>query len=172
MLLLNLIVCLKSASDAGWVFMRPWNSRASVYRRQASWHRCKPGAPSLQLQIQLEAGKLINSTLSHSIAMAAINKFSLSSWDHLEVLLQSCLRKWRISFPYFLGHLKSGPWNCNLHELETWKYIWCWLLYPLLNRYDSSKTFAQNVELTDPILSRFDVLCVVKVFAVAASLIG
>ncbi|KAF8400104.1 hypothetical protein HHK36_015979 [Tetracentron sinense] len=28
--------------------------------------------------------------------------------------------------------------------------------------YDSSKTFSQNVELTDPIVSRFDVLCVVK----------
>jgi len=33
---------------------------------------------------------------------------------------------------------------------------------PIGGRYDSSKTFAQNVELTDPILSRFDVLCVVK----------
>lgn len=33
---------------------------------------------------------------------------------------------------------------------------------PIAGRYDSSKTFAQNVELTDPILSRFDVLCVVK----------
>lgn len=32
-----------------------------------------------------------------------------------------------------------------------------------LHRYDSSKTFSQNVELTDPIVSRFDVLCVVKV---------
>jgi hypothetical protein len=30
-------------------------------------------------------------------------------------------------------------------------------------RYDSSKTFSQNVELTDPIVSRFDILCVVKV---------
>ncbi|KAE8730128.1 hypothetical protein F3Y22_tig00003041pilonHSYRG00915 [Hibiscus syriacus] len=29
-------------------------------------------------------------------------------------------------------------------------------------RYDSSKTFSQNVELTNPIISRFDVLCVVK----------
>ncbi|KAL5700520.1 DNA helicase [Ranunculus cassubicifolius] len=33
---------------------------------------------------------------------------------------------------------------------------------PVGGRYDSSKTFAQNVELTDPIVSRFDVLCVVK----------
>lgn len=33
---------------------------------------------------------------------------------------------------------------------------------PIGGRYDSSKTFSQNVELTDPILSRFDVLCVVK----------
>ncbi|CAA6675459.1 unnamed protein product [Spirodela intermedia] len=32
----------------------------------------------------------------------------------------------------------------------------------LNNIYDSSKTFTQNVELTDPIISRFDVLCVVK----------
>lgn len=30
-------------------------------------------------------------------------------------------------------------------------------------RYDSSKMFSQNVELTDPIISRFDILCVVKV---------
>ncbi|ERN06348.1 hypothetical protein AMTR_s00016p00242770 [Amborella trichopoda] len=33
---------------------------------------------------------------------------------------------------------------------------------PIGGRYDSSKTFVQNVELTDPILSRFDILCVVK----------
>ncbi|KAL2635726.1 hypothetical protein R1flu_007205 [Riccia fluitans] len=33
---------------------------------------------------------------------------------------------------------------------------------PIGGRYDSGKTFAQNVELTDPILSRFDVLRVVK----------
>ncbi|KAG2557542.1 hypothetical protein PVAP13_8NG240000 [Panicum virgatum] len=33
---------------------------------------------------------------------------------------------------------------------------------PIGGRYDSSKTFTQNVELTDPIISRFDVLCVVK----------
>ena len=29
-------------------------------------------------------------------------------------------------------------------------------------RYDSSKTFSQNVELTDPIVSCFEILCVVK----------
>lgn len=35
---------------------------------------------------------------------------------------------------------------------------------PILScRYDSSKNFSQNVELTDPIVSRFDILCVVKV---------
>lgn len=33
---------------------------------------------------------------------------------------------------------------------------------PVGGRYDSSKTFSQNVELTDPIVSRFDILCVVK----------
>ncbi|KAF6134041.1 hypothetical protein GIB67_038332 [Kingdonia uniflora] len=33
---------------------------------------------------------------------------------------------------------------------------------PIGGRYDSSKAFTQNVELTDPIISRFDVLCVVK----------
>lgn len=33
---------------------------------------------------------------------------------------------------------------------------------PVGGRYDSSKTFAENVELTDPILSRFDILCVIK----------
>lgn len=33
---------------------------------------------------------------------------------------------------------------------------------PVGGRYDSSKTFAENVELTDPILSRFDILLVVK----------
>ncbi|GAB2292715.1 hypothetical protein Dimus_026952 [Dionaea muscipula] len=33
---------------------------------------------------------------------------------------------------------------------------------PIGGRYDSSKTFKQNVELTDPIISRFDILCVVK----------
>ncbi|KAI3947599.1 hypothetical protein MKW92_027181 [Papaver armeniacum] len=33
---------------------------------------------------------------------------------------------------------------------------------PIGGRYDSSKTFSQNVELTDPVISRFDVVCVVK----------
>ncbi|KAF7134331.1 hypothetical protein RHSIM_Rhsim08G0136200 [Rhododendron simsii] len=33
---------------------------------------------------------------------------------------------------------------------------------PIGGRYDSSKTFSQNVELTDPIVSRFDILCVLK----------
>nr|ACN78877.2 minichromosome maintenance 2 protein [Pisum sativum] len=33
---------------------------------------------------------------------------------------------------------------------------------PIGGRYDSSKLFTQNVELTDPIISRFDILCVVK----------
>ncbi|GMI78597.1 MINICHROMOSOME MAINTENANCE 2 [Hibiscus trionum] len=33
---------------------------------------------------------------------------------------------------------------------------------PIGGRYDSSKTFSQNVELTDPIVSRFGILCVVK----------
>ncbi|KAK3286195.1 hypothetical protein CYMTET_6236 [Cymbomonas tetramitiformis] len=33
---------------------------------------------------------------------------------------------------------------------------------PVGGRYDTSRTFAENVELTEPILSRFDVLCVVK----------
>ncbi|KAK8939207.1 hypothetical protein KSP39_PZI011212 [Platanthera zijinensis] len=33
---------------------------------------------------------------------------------------------------------------------------------PIGGRYDSSKTLSQNVELTDPIISRFDILCIVK----------
>jgi DNA replicative helicase MCM subunit Mcm2 (Cdc46/Mcm family) len=33
---------------------------------------------------------------------------------------------------------------------------------PIGGRYDSQRTFAENVELTDPILQRFDVLCVLQ----------
>ena len=33
---------------------------------------------------------------------------------------------------------------------------------PINGRYNSSRTFGENVELTEPILSRFDCLCVVK----------
>ena len=33
---------------------------------------------------------------------------------------------------------------------------------PKYGRYDSQLSFAQNVDLTDPILSRFDILCVLK----------
>jgi len=33
---------------------------------------------------------------------------------------------------------------------------------PIGGRYDASKSFSENVELSDPILSRFDVLCVVR----------
>merc|ERR1719346_911750 len=33
---------------------------------------------------------------------------------------------------------------------------------PIDGRYDPQRTFAQNVNLTDPILSRFDVLCVLR----------
>jgi DNA replication licensing factor MCM2 len=31
---------------------------------------------------------------------------------------------------------------------------------PIGGRYDATYTFAENVELTDPILQRFDILCV------------
>lgn len=33
---------------------------------------------------------------------------------------------------------------------------------PIGGRYDPSRTFAENVDLTEPILSRFDVLCVIR----------
>lgn len=33
---------------------------------------------------------------------------------------------------------------------------------PIGGRYDSSMTFAENVDLSEPILSRFDILCVIK----------
>lgn len=33
---------------------------------------------------------------------------------------------------------------------------------PIGGRYDSSHTFSENVNLSEPILSRFDILCVVK----------
>jgi DNA replication licensing factor MCM2 len=33
---------------------------------------------------------------------------------------------------------------------------------PIGGRYDPSFTFAENVELTDPILQRFDILCVLQ----------
>jgi len=33
---------------------------------------------------------------------------------------------------------------------------------PIGGQYDSSATFAENVELTDPILQRFDILCVLQ----------
>ncbi|KAL6761861.1 minichromosome maintenance protein 2 [Haematococcus lacustris] len=33
---------------------------------------------------------------------------------------------------------------------------------PVGGRYDPARTFAENVELSDPILSRFDILCVVR----------
>ena len=33
---------------------------------------------------------------------------------------------------------------------------------PIRGRYNAALTFSQNVDLTEPILSRFDVLCVVK----------
>ena len=33
---------------------------------------------------------------------------------------------------------------------------------PRTGRYDATKTFAENVELTDPIIQRFDILCVLQ----------
>ena len=33
---------------------------------------------------------------------------------------------------------------------------------PLFGRYDSQRSFSENVDLTDPILSRFDLLSVIK----------
>lgn len=33
---------------------------------------------------------------------------------------------------------------------------------PIKGRYDSSLPFSKNVDLTEPILSRFDILCVVR----------
>lgn len=35
--------------------------------------------------------------------------------------------------------------------------------FPILGgRYDPSLTFSENVDLTEPIISRFDILCVVR----------
>ena len=36
------------------------------------------------------------------------------------------------------------------------------LTFVVGGRYDPQKSFAENVELTDPILQRFDVLCVLQ----------
>lgn len=33
---------------------------------------------------------------------------------------------------------------------------------PIGGRYDPSLTFSQNVDLTEPIITRFDILCIVK----------
>lgn len=33
---------------------------------------------------------------------------------------------------------------------------------PIGGRYDASMTFSENVNLSEPILSRFDILCVVR----------
>ena len=33
---------------------------------------------------------------------------------------------------------------------------------PIKGRYDTALSFAENVDLTQPILSRFDCICVVK----------
>lgn len=33
---------------------------------------------------------------------------------------------------------------------------------PIKGKYDSQMSFHDNVDLTDPILSRFDILCVIK----------
>lgn len=33
---------------------------------------------------------------------------------------------------------------------------------PISGRYDASRTFIENVDLSEPILSRFDVLCVIR----------
>jgi hypothetical protein len=83
----------------------------------------------------------------------------------------SAYRRQELSHPFKLGavlllqqtQLEEGNLN-NLHAIsgplikkhfESQHAYFC--------RYDSSKTFTQNVELTDPIISRFDVLCVVKV---------
>ncbi|MBA0682031.1 hypothetical protein Goari_023790 [Gossypium aridum] len=49
------------------------------------------------------------------------------------------------------GQFDRNPLQCNSDQFDSNRLI-----------YDSSKTFFQNVELTDPIVSRFDILCVVK----------
>ncbi|MBA0585795.1 hypothetical protein Gorai_016559, partial [Gossypium raimondii] len=49
------------------------------------------------------------------------------------------------------GQFDRNPLQCNSDQFDSNRLI-----------YDSSKTFSQNVELTDPIVSRFDILCVVK----------
>lgn len=42
---------------------------------------------------------------------------------------------------------------------------------PIGGRYDPSFSFAENVELTDPILQRFDILCVLQVRILACCLL-
>ena len=57
-------------------------------------------------------------------------------------------------------------WNSNQYLFQNWDNYYakgkCYRCSCKFNRgrYDPQRTFAENVELTDPILSRFDNLCV------------
>lgn len=50
------------------------------------------------------------------------------------------------------GKVTSLPARCSIIATVN----------PIGGRFDSSKTFAQNVELTDPFISCFDIICIVK----------
>ena len=70
---------------------------------------------------------------------------------------------------YSAGNSTAVQWPigegcCRNGRVELWQAR-CAIMAaanPIGGRYDSSKPFNQNVELTEPILSRFDVLCTVK----------
>ena len=61
------------------------------------------------------------------------------------------IRKQSLS-PLSHSFIRSFPSSCSVIAAAN----------PIRGKYQPSLTFSQNVDLTEPILSRFDVLCVVK----------
>lgn len=56
-----------------------------------------------------------------------------------------------------------GYWGCVLPpELQPWSLFDLDCVCDPGGRYDPSLTFSENVDLTEPIISRFDILCVVR----------
>lgn len=80
-------------------------------------------------------------------------KFILFSWQSQIALFEfNDLMKLKVTCRENLGIVTSLQARCTVIAAAN----------PIGGRYNSSHTFAENVDLSEPILSRFDILCVVR----------